>query len=75
MFAELGSEASALAVAQHYSELLDGFILDEIDRDQADPIEALGIMTRALPTLMRTADDRRRLANEVVDLGRQILGL
>src|SRR5512140_1060399 len=35
MFRELGIPASAIAVAQHYGDLLSGFVLDTVDKDLA----------------------------------------
>jgi LPPG:FO 2-phospho-L-lactate transferase len=66
MFAELGIEPSACAVAQHYRELLSGFVLDTLDRDQAAEIEQMGLRTLVTDTWMRTAHDRMRLAKEVM---------
>jgi LPPG:FO 2-phospho-L-lactate transferase len=71
MFAELGIEPSALAVARHYGSLLSGFVLDQTDASQADAIESLGMRTLVTDTLMRTPDDRRRLAGEVLAFGAQ----
>ena len=39
MYAELGIEPSALAVAEHYRDLLSGFVLDNTDRHLSDKIE------------------------------------
>lgn len=75
MYAELDIEPSALAVAEQYGELLSGFVLDEVDGAQVEAIERLGIMALATRTLMKSAEDRRRLAGEVIEFGRQILGL
>ncbi|MCS7055532.1 MAG: 2-phospho-L-lactate transferase [Thermoflexales bacterium] len=63
---ELGSEASAAAVAQHYAEFLNGFVLDERDAEFQPRIEAMGIGVLLADTLMRDADDRARLACEVI---------
>ncbi len=43
MFAELGEEPSALAVARRYADFLDGFLLDERDAAEAEAIRALGL--------------------------------
>ena len=52
MMAELGSPVSARAVAEHYGGLLDGFVLDAADADEAAAID--------LPCLAtRDADDER----------------
>lgn len=66
MFAELGIEPTALAVAQHYREWLKGFVIDQIDCPQIEEISRWGIMMLETDTLMTTAADRRRLAEEVL---------
>jgi len=66
MFRELGLEASALAVAEHYQGVLDGFVLDAQDEAQAEAIAALGMRARVTGTIMRSDADRRRLAAEVI---------
>jgi LPPG:FO 2-phospho-L-lactate transferase len=78
MFSELGIEPSALAVARHYGArriqgLLDGFVLDELDGDLASQVEALGIKTLSTQTWMKSTVDRRRLAERLLDFGKDIL--
>ena len=68
MYAELGITPSALAVARHYRSRLTGFILDNIDKEQALEVEAMGIRTLVTDTLMKTPTDRRRLAQDVLNL-------
>jgi LPPG:FO 2-phospho-L-lactate transferase len=67
MYAELGIRPSALAVARHYCELLTGFVLDRLDAELAEAVEQAGIRPYVTDTLMRTPDDRGRLAGEVVE--------
>ena len=74
MYAEMGIEPSALAVAQHYSEILNAFVLDQIDASQAAALDDRGIPTLATHTLMTSADDRRRLAKEVLEFAVKIMG-
>ena len=69
MFAELGIEPSALAVARYYGSLLDGFVLDQQDSGQANRVRELGIMPLASATLMQDRADRARLAEEVLKFG------
>ncbi len=73
MYAELGIQPSALAVAHHYGSLLDGFVLDHMDNDQAAEVNALHVHTLVTATLMTSADERRRLAQEVLDFGSSLL--
>ncbi len=59
---ELGVPVSAAAIATHYGDLLDGFILDETDRGEADALIAGGLAVAATQTVMTTLEDRIRLA-------------
>ena len=70
MFYELGLQASALAVAQHYSTLLSAFILDEQDDTLAEGVQELDILPYVTDTIMRTKSDRRRLALEVLEFSK-----
>jgi LPPG:FO 2-phospho-L-lactate transferase len=72
MFAELGIRASALAVAQHYSSLLSGFLLDDQDSGQADAVQGLDILPYVTHTIMHTQSDRRRLALEVLEFSKML---
>ena len=63
MYAELGIEPSALAVARHYGSLLSGYVLDDIDAELSDKIEARTLVTN---TLMNNLTDRARLATDVL---------
>ncbi len=72
IFAELGIEPSALAVAKHYKDLLVGWMIDKQDADLVEPIKALGIEVRATDILMADREDRRRLAEEVLQFAREL---
>jgi LPPG:FO 2-phospho-L-lactate transferase len=65
MYSELGIQPSALAVADHYLDLLSGFILDIVDTSLSKEFSIPVIITQ---TLMKTRDDRRRLAEVVLHL-------
>ena len=62
IMAELGVPVTAGAIATHYANLLDGFILDDTDRAEADALVAGGLAVAATHTIMRTLEDRVRLA-------------
>lgn len=66
MMDELGLQSSAAAVASHYGELLQGFVLDRCDAAQADAITALGMAVEVTGTVMQDLDDRVRLARSVL---------
>lgn len=64
---ELGISVTPLAVAQHYGELLDGFVLDVRDATIEHELIALGLPVLVTDTLMKTLEDRVRLAQSVLD--------
>lgn len=72
MYTELGIEPSAYAVARHYGSLLDGFVLDVLDTDQASTVLALGIKPLVTDTIMESSHDRKRLAEEVLEFGERL---
>ena len=63
MMAELGLPASAAAVARHYGDLLDGYVVDETDREIAS-LPSLAV--KATRTLMTSLADREDLARVVL---------
>ncbi len=63
MFAELGTEPSAAAVARHYAGLLRGYVLDHEDADVSGTLGVKDIVTQ---TLMKTLDDKVALARDVL---------
>lgn len=73
MFAELGIEPSALAVAEHYRGLLTGFVLDTADAALAESIQRLNLQTLVTDTLMNSPADRRRLAQDVLNFIRSLI--
>jgi LPPG:FO 2-phospho-L-lactate transferase len=66
MLAGLGEEVSAFGVAAHYRDLLNGIVIDTLDADDAARIEALGMRVHITDTVMRTEEDRVRLAADVI---------
>ncbi|HKB47817.1 MAG TPA: 2-phospho-L-lactate transferase CofD family protein, partial [Ktedonobacterales bacterium] len=69
MLAGLGHEVSPLGVARLYRDLLDGMVIDHSDSDLRAAIEALGIRVLVTDAVMRTSEDRLRLATAVVEFG------
>ena len=72
MMRELGREVTARSVAMEYYKLIDGFVIDAVDEDQADGILACGIEVLIAQTVMRDLEDRVRLAQTVLDFARAI---
>jgi|SRR6476660_2356503 len=67
MFHELGIEPSALAVANHYCDLVTGFVLDTLDQHLQENIRSLNMRTLVTNTLMKSLDNREQLASDVLD--------
>jgi LPPG:FO 2-phospho-L-lactate transferase len=63
MMRELALQVSAAGVAKRYDDLLDAYVLDRADADDA---AALGIPVTVAHTLMVTLEDREGLARRVL---------
>jgi LPPG:FO 2-phospho-L-lactate transferase len=72
MMRELGREVSARAVAMEYRGLIDGIVIDSADGALAEGILASGFQVLAVPTYMRSAEDRLKLAREVMEFARAV---
>ena len=66
MLAERGLACNNLAIADHYSGLLDHLLIDHADGAQAHEVRARGVAVSVSATVMCTADDRARLAREAL---------
>ena len=64
----VGAEVSARGVAELYRGLIDAFVIDERDADLATDIEAMGIRTRALDTIMGDVAVAQQLAEAALSL-------
>lgn len=64
----LGVEVSAAGVAAHYADLLDGWVLDDVDADQVAEVEAAGVRCVATPTLMDDVEVAAALARTCLAL-------
>ncbi len=67
MYAEMGITPSALAVTAHYQGLIRSLVIDDIDSELQDEIARYMMCVLVTRTLMNTSQDRRRLAEDVID--------
>ena len=74
MLTTLGHEVSALGVARLYAGLIDGLVVDEVDRELAPAIALAGPRVLVTATVMGGEADRRRLATEVLDFAASLAG-
>lgn len=63
----IGQPSSALGVAGAYLGILDGIVIDRQDAAQSEAIAALGLRILRTDTIMRTLEDRERLAAETLE--------
>jgi LPPG:FO 2-phospho-L-lactate transferase len=66
MLTALGHEASALGVARLYADLVDVYVMDDVDATASPAVEALGLRTIVTDTIMTDDESRARLAGEVL---------
>jgi LPPG:FO 2-phospho-L-lactate transferase len=67
--AAIGVQTSATAVGAHYgADLLDGWLVDDQDKDAVDAPELAGIVVRSRPLYMTTVSAAAEIARAAVDL-------
>ncbi len=66
MLAERGMACNNLAIADHYSGIIDHLLIDNADGAQAQEVRARGVAVTVTATVMRTAEDRKGLAREAL---------
>ena len=72
MMRELGFEPGASAVAKHYGDLVDGWVIDDRDAACAREIESLGRRVRVCDTLMTNHARSVALARVVLDFASRL---
>ncbi len=70
MLKNAGFRADPAGIADYYQGLIDHLWVDKIDCDFADSVLKRGICPRMTSTVMNDAEDRRRLAQQILDDGR-----
>lgn len=67
MLKNCGFSPDPAGVARFYRGLIDVLWLDEVDREQAGMVSQLDITPAVTQTVMHSAADRRRLAQQILD--------
>jgi len=67
IMSELGIDVSAQGIASHYSEIIDGLIIDNCDTELQTAIVANGIAVGVTQTVMRDATDKATLARYTIE--------
>jgi LPPG:FO 2-phospho-L-lactate transferase len=76
MYREMGIQPSAGAVAAHYGDLLDGFVIDDQDRDLQQEIlserdDSLDLFNTNI--WMKTRAERKTVAEQIMAIGRSLV--
>ena len=66
MMAELSYEVSAAGAASLYRDICGMFVIDDADEMAGGTIEALGMKAVVRPTVMKSVEDKERLARHVL---------
>jgi LPPG:FO 2-phospho-L-lactate transferase len=69
IMAELGLALDVASIVAHYRGLIDGFVLDAVDRARE---ASLGLPVAVTDTVMRSLDDRIRVARAAIELCRRL---
>jgi LPPG:FO 2-phospho-L-lactate transferase len=72
MLLELGFDTSAAAIADHYGDLLQGFVIDAQDMDLANDLQTKNRHVLATNTVMKSLEDRVTLARETLAFASKI---
>ena len=67
MLAEMGHESSVVGVARLYRDLVGTLVIDRVDADLADEVEAEGVRCVVTDTVMRTTDVAATLAKTAIE--------
>jgi LPPG:FO 2-phospho-L-lactate transferase len=68
MLAQSGHRASAEGVAKLYADFTGTFVIDPLDRSQKAVISRLGMNVVVVPTVMKTRQQKRKLARALLSL-------
>ena len=74
LMGELGLPVTADAVAQFYAGLIQGYVLDETDRDLAGTVAGQGMAVDVQPTVMTDLASKRALARNVLAFAERLRG-
>lgn len=66
MLLELGNQPNAISVAEHYGDLLRGFVIDNEDKHLEEIIRKMSIVPLVTDTVMTDKFSRKKLAQDVL---------
>ena len=74
LMVELGLNPGVTAIAEHYSGVIDGLIIDEQDAGHQASIEKLGIRVGVTNTIMKNLHHKKHLASFVMEFSSKLKG-
>jgi len=73
VLAAIGVDTSAAAVALHYGpEILDAWLVDEVDQAAVEPVQAAGIACRAVPLMMTSVAATAEMAKAALAFANEV---
>lgn len=73
MMMEMGKDVNPLTVIQHYGDLINGFVLDERDKNQRSSVEKSGTVELMVTnTVMDSMEIKRELASNILEFAKTI---
>lgn len=73
VLAAVGATSTTAGVAEFYGPgLLDGWLVDEADKDAVEPVEAAGIRCRPVPLVMRDVSAAAQMASDALRLAEEV---
>lgn len=71
---EMNIEASVTSIAEHYADLLDGLLIDQVDASLGPAAEETGITVEISNTIMQSTQDKIALAQTVIEFAGRLAG-
>ncbi len=68
MFRELGIPSTASAVAEHYEDILKGYLIDTSDKKLMSELDKKSMTIKCTRILMKNEAERQKLAEEVLEM-------
>lgn len=72
MMAELGLEVTSRSIAEHYASFLNGIVIHDGDADEKDSLRTVCPHVLVTNTVMRSLDEKKRLASDVLAFAEEI---
>ena len=72
IMSELNLPLDTISIANHYTGLVNGLMIDNSDSETEDRLRELGFQVNVSQTVMRTLDDKKNLAQTALDFIKEV---